>query len=196
MQRVSRQLFTLAAWCALTAMLTGLAFGQTYYSRLNLTSNLSGKARHFDGLLQNPWGLAYGPGAPFWISDEASGYSTLYDGQGNPQALQVAIPSSSGNGRGAPTGIVYNGSSEFQIMNWTSIFLFASLDGSISGWSPFVLNSALIGARQPGAVYTGLAITNRPSGNLLYAADAANDKVDIYDAQFNVTGSFTDSTIP
>jgi uncharacterized protein (TIGR03118 family) len=161
-----------------------------------LDANVKGRVGHTDPLLQNAWGLAYGPGGPFWISDEASGYSTLYDGRGNPQSLQVVIPSASGSGLGSPTGIVFNGSQEFAIDSWVSIFMFATLDGTISGWSPFSPNLALIGVSSPGSVYTGLAITNKASGNFLYAADAANNKVDIYDGSFNLVGSFTDTTLP
>jgi uncharacterized protein (TIGR03118 family) len=139
--------------------------------------------------------LAYAPGGAFWVSDEASGWSTLYDGSGNPQSLQVIVPPS-GTGVGTPTGIVYNGSTEFKIMNWTSVFLFATIDGTISGWSAFEPTTALIGARQAGAVYTGLAITSHTSGNFLYAADAANNRVDMYDGSFNLVKSFTDTTLP
>lgn len=84
----------------------------------------------------NAWGLAYAPGNPFWISNEGSGWSTLYDGMGNPQTLQVVVPAASGLGPGSPTGIVYNSSSEFAVEGWASIFLFATLDGTISGWAP------------------------------------------------------------
>src|ERR1700691_3653361 len=92
-----------------------------------LVSDISGKAKHTDPLLKNAWGLAYSPGNPFWVSDEASGWSTLYDGTGTPQSLQVVIPPASGKGAGTPTGIVYNGSQEFKIDTWTSVFLFATL---------------------------------------------------------------------
>jgi uncharacterized protein (TIGR03118 family) len=166
------------------------------YQAVNLTSDLAGKAKHQDVLLKNPWGLAYSPGAPFWISDEASGYSTLYDGTGTPQSLQVKVPPATGTAPGTPTGIVYNGSTEFKIDTWTSVFLFATLDGTISGWSAFEPTTALIGVKSAGAVYTGLAITNKTSGNSLFAADAANNKVDIYNANFSLTGSFTDPAIP
>ena len=47
------------------------------YTSINLDSNQSGKARHTDPLLINPWGLAYAPGGAFWVSDAGSGYSTL-----------------------------------------------------------------------------------------------------------------------
>jgi len=166
------------------------------YQATYLTSDLTGKAKHTDPLLKNAWGLAYSPGAPFWISDEASGYSTLYDGMGNPQSLQVKIPPATGTAPGAPTGIVYNGSTEFKIDTWTSVFLFATLDGTISGWSAFDPSTALIGVKTAGAVYTGLAITSKTSGNSLFAADSANNKVDIFDGNFNLTGSFTDPAIP
>jgi uncharacterized protein (TIGR03118 family) len=163
------------------------------YKISNLVSNKMGKATHTDALLKNPWGLAYAPGQPFWISDNASGRSTLYTGSGGPQSLKVKIPSASGSGSGTPTGIVYNGSQEFKIETWTSLFLFATLDGTISGWSAFEPNTALIGVTQEGASYTGLAITTNASNNRLFAADAANNKVDIYDGNFNLVTSVTDS---
>ena len=166
------------------------------YQSTFLVSDLSGKAKHTDPLLKNAWGLAYRPGAPFWVSDEANGWSTLYDGKGNPQSLQVIIPPASGSGSGTPTGIVYNGSQEFKIDSWTSVFLFATLDGTISGWSDFNPSAALIGVTSPGAVYTGLAITRKTSGNLLFAADSANNRVDVYNGTFSLVNSFTDATIP
>ena len=166
------------------------------YTLTNLVSNQTGKAKHVDPLLVNGWGLVYAPGGPFWLSDEGSGKSTLYDGAGVVQSLKVIVPPASGTGHGTPTGIVYNGSSEFQIRSWTSLFLFATLDGTISGWSAFDPSTALIGATRAGAVYTGLAITSKASGNFLFAADAANNHVDIYDGSFNLVKSFTDATIP
>ena len=135
MQRLfSRVVVTGVALALVLMAVSSVALAQSYH-RSNLVSNLMGKAKHTDTLLKNPWGLAYGPGVPFWVSDEASGYSTLYDGAGNPQSLQVVIPPKSGTGPGTPTGIVYNGSQEFKIRNWASVFLFATLDGTISGWS-------------------------------------------------------------
>src|SRR5208282_3557823 len=165
------------------------------YKPTYLVSDKTG-APHTDPLLKNAWGLAYAPSAPFWVSDEASGWSTLYNAQGVPQSLQVIVPPASGSGAGSPTGIVYNGSTEFQIDSWTSVFIFATLDGTISGWSSFNPSAALIAVTTPGAAYTGLAITNHASGNFLFAADAANNKVDIYDGSFNFVSSFTDSTLP
>jgi uncharacterized protein (TIGR03118 family) len=169
------------------------------YQLTNLVSNQVGQASHNDPLLVNAWGLAYGPGGPFWISDESTGWSTLYTGGGIKQGLQVVIPSESGQGPGSPTGIVFNGSQEFQVQGWASIFLFATLDGTISGWAPQSNPNAAIVAvdkSSSGTVYTGLAITSRASGNYLFAADNWNNKVDMYDANFNLVMSFTDATVP
>lgn len=192
---MSRRLSVLPALLGLGLVLVSSS-ALAQYQRTFLDSNISGKAKHTDTLLKNAWGLAYAPGGAFWVSDEASGWSTLYDGMGNPQSLQVIVPTASGTGEGSPTGIVYNGSTEFKIHNWTSVFLFATLDGTISGWSSFNPSSTLIGVTSPGAVYTGLAITSKTSGNSLFAADNANNKIDIYDGTFNLVTSFTDATIP
>lgn len=185
----------ISAWLGLAVVLFASSAWAQYQS-LNLVSDLSGKALHTDPLLKNAWGLAYSPGNPFWISDEGSGWSTLYDGKGNPQSLQVIVPAAGGSGQGSPTGIVYNGSTEFKIDSWTSVFLFATLDGTISGWSAFNPSAALIAVTTPGASYTGLAITNYSSGNSIFAADAANNKVDVYDGSFNFVTSFTDPAVP
>jgi uncharacterized protein (TIGR03118 family) len=85
------------------------------------------------------------------------------------------------------------------VQGWTAFFLFATLDGTISGWAPQSNpNDAIIAVNNSaaGAIYTGLAVTNKPSGNFLYAADLANNKVEKYDGNFNLVTSFTDSTLP
>ncbi|MGA9643414.1 MAG: TIGR03118 family protein [Terriglobales bacterium] len=169
------------------------------YQLTNLVSNQVGDARHTDPLLVNGWGLAYGPGGPFWLSDEGSGWSTLYTGNGAAKGLKVVVPSESGAGPGSPTGIVFNGSPDFAVLGNPAIFLFATLDGTISGWAPQSNpNEAIIAVDNSaaGAVYTGLAITSKASGNYLYAADLANNKVDVYDGNFTLVTSFTDSSLP
>lgn len=191
---LGRSLVLLSALGLLLVLGVGTALAQ--YNVTYLTSNLTGK-KHQDPLLQNPWGLAYCPSGDFWVSDEADGWSTLYDGMGNPQSLQVVVPTAEGTGFGAPTGIVCDPSStDFKIDNWPSVFLFATLDGSIQGWSAFNPSATLVGATSTGAVYTGLAITNKTSGNTLFAADSANNKVDMYNSSFKLTGSFSDPAIP
>lgn len=193
MQSVRKHSRLLSATLGLLLMASSsAAFAQ--YQVVNLVSDLPGKAQHQDALLKNPWGLAYGPGGAFWVSDEASGWSTLYDGTGNPESLQVIVPPASGTGAGTPTGIVFNGSSDFTVGGASTFFLFATLDGTISGWTG--TSSSIIAVSNPGAVYTGLAITSKTSGNSLFAADIANNKVDVYDGSFNLINSFTDAKVP
>jgi uncharacterized protein (TIGR03118 family) len=201
----------LSCLMALTLMfLSSAAMAQ--YTLLNLDSNQIGKALHTDPLTVNAWGLTHAPGSPWWVSDENSGWSTLYDGGGIAQGLRVLIPTAGNgpnsptgmNGPGTPTGIVYNNSqsNEFQVGGWQSLFLFATQDGTISGWTfQTNANEAVIAVDNSGskAVYTGLAITNRKSNNRLYAADMANNKIDVYDGNFTPVvhaGAFTDPSIP
>ncbi len=145
--------------------------------------------------LVNGWGEAYAPTGPFWLSDEGSGWSTLYDGSGNPQSLQVIVPGANG-GQGSPTGIVYNGTQNFKIDSWASVFMFATLDGTIQGWSSFSPSASLIGVNNSrlNNSYTGLAIN--AAQNMIYAADTAHNKVEMYDSGFHLVGSFTDPAVP
>src|SRR5579884_3813950 len=86
--------------------------GGGVYQRTNLVSNLPGKAPITDSNLVNPWGISYSPMGPFWISDNGTGLSTLYDGKGNIQPLVVTIPPPMGGTTSAPTGTVYNSNSK------------------------------------------------------------------------------------
>jgi uncharacterized protein (TIGR03118 family) len=171
------------------------------YKLNNLVSNQVKQARHTDPFMVNGWGLAYGPGGPIWVADNGSGWSTLYDAAGNRKSLIVEVASAGDAGPGTATGIVFNGSQDFQVKGWASIFIFATLDGTISGWAPQSdLHNSLIAVdtskNTHPAVYTGLAVTSKASGNHLFAADAANGKVDMYDATFTLLNSFTDPNVP
>jgi uncharacterized protein (TIGR03118 family) len=169
------------------------------YQLKNLDSIQVGQSNHkADPLLVNAWGLARSATSPFWLSDEGSGWSTLYNGAGAKQGLQVVVPSAGGNGPGSPTGIVFNGSQDFQVHGKNAFFLFATLDGTVSAWAPEVnLNEAkiMVDNSSSGASYTGLAITSNASGNFLFAADTVNNKIDMYDGSFHLKNSFTDTTV-
>ncbi len=179
------------------ALLFGPSAARAQYQVTNLVSNQEGVAKVTDPLLANAWGIVHGPGSPYWISDNTSGWSTLYTAAGAKQSLDVLIPTAGGDGPGTPTGIVFNASPEFLIQGSKAAFIFDTLDGTISGWAPGANpDTALVAVATPGASYTGLAITSKPSGNFLFAADNANNKVDIYDAAFHLVKSFTDTTLP
>ena len=185
--------------CALGLLLvlfSSAAFAQ--YTITWLDANNQATANPPDPLLINGWGLARGAGTPWWVADEGSGWSTLYNGAGVKQGLQVVVPGANGTA-GTPTGLVFNGWGRFKIKGGTSLFIFAGLDGTISGWAPSVsVPSAMIAVDNSGAgnSYTALAITNYPTRNWIYAADNAHNKVDIYNDEFHWVGSFTDSSLP
>jgi uncharacterized protein (TIGR03118 family) len=182
--------------CLALALLFSSGVARAQYQVTNLVSNQEKTAKVVDPLMVNAWGLAAPPTGPWWVNDNASGWSTLYDSTGAKVPLNVAIPTAGGDGPGTPTGIVFNGSTGFKIKGSPAVFIFATLDGTISGWAPSVNpNTAIIAVPSTGASYTGLAISTNPSGNFLFAADNANNKVDIFDASFKLVKSFTDPTV-
>jgi uncharacterized protein (TIGR03118 family) len=187
------------------------------YVQTNLVSDLPGMAITTDPNLTNPWGLVAGPGTPFWVSNNNSGTSTLYNGQGVPQPqpspanpnatpLIVNVNGAGGVVNAAPTGVVFNtAGTGFNVSEGSasgpSFFLFASEDGTISGWNPTVNhNNTIVEATTPGADYTGLAIGTTTGGQtLLYAANSSGGTIDVFDQNFshpNLKGNFTDPNLP
>lgn len=175
-----------------------------FYRQTNLVSDIPGLARVTDSNLVNPWGLSHSPTSPWWVSDNHTGVSTLYKGDGTPfpvgSPLVVTIPPpKGGTGPAAPTGNVFNGTSDFAVSgNNPGLFIFATEDGTISGWNPNVdLHNAILKVDNSGsgAVYKGLAIGSNSSGNFLYATNFNAGVVEMYDAQFKLVGSFTDSSL-
>ena len=164
-----------------------------------LNSDIAGISPFTDANLVNPWGMVATPSGPWWVSDNGTGLSTLYDGTGKTQALVVTIPGA-GGGSGVPTGIAFNSTTDFKIGGNATHFLFAGEDGTISGWSSGT--SAVIAVDNSGAsaVYKGLALGSASGANYLYAANFRNASVDVFDANFAPhsfgANSFTDSTLP
>ena len=196
---------------ALTLFLATSALAQ--YNRTDLVTDTGVGGTLADPILVNAWGLTALPTSPFWVSDNATGQSTLYTGAGAKIALTVAIPAANG-GQGIPTGIVGNAtSSDFVVSeNGTSSkaqFIFATLVGTISGWSPVVVpvvsgtSHATIAADRSGvgASYTGLAIGSNNGHNFLFAADdGPNRRIDVFNGAFQLTDlgheAFVDPGIP
>jgi uncharacterized protein (TIGR03118 family) len=181
------------------------------YVQKNLVSDGAVSATTTDPNLLNPWGIAFFPGGPFWISDNNGGVSTLYDGLGNIIPLVVKIPAPPGStaAAGTPTGIVPNLNSNLFVIPGTtdfSVFIFATEDGTIAAWSDVldVTNAHIVvdnsqGGSATGAVYKGLAVGNNATGVFLYATNFRSGKVDVFDSNFNpatLSGSFSDPKLP
>jgi uncharacterized protein (TIGR03118 family) len=164
------------------------------FTQTNLVSDLPGLASYTDPSLVNPWGIAFGPTSPFWISDNGTGLATLYDGAGKPLSLKVTIVGAT------PTGDVFNGTTGFNITNGSvtapSRFIFATEDGTISGWNLSVdPQKTVLAVNNADAVYKGLAIGTDADGTFLYATNFSNGMVDVFNSDWNLVNSFTDPKV-
>jgi len=194
---LKRTVFLFGLFLAL-AIPSGLRAQQTGYSQTNLVSNTAGVANATDTHLSNPWGISVFPGQDFWIANNNGGTSTLYDAQGNKNALVVTIPEAAKNPNGncspgCPTGNVANTNGSYF---GGGSFIFDTEDGIIANWTGG--NSAVVAFDNSasGAVYKGLALLD---GTFLLAANFNSGKVDVYDRNFNpasLSGSFTDPKLP
>ena len=167
-----------------TIALLGLPAAAQKATPTNLTSDIPNVGDFTDLNLVNPWGMGYVPGGPWWISDNGTGLSTLYDGTGKPQALVVTIPSGT-SGTGSPTGLAVNTTSDFKINGSPAIFIYATEDGTISGWSSGTsANIAVNNSGSGKAVYKGIALGSAGGINYLYVANFRNGTVDVFDKNF------------
>ena len=158
-------------------------------------------SRHTDSNLINGWGVAFNPTGFVWVANNGSNTSTLYDGNGVPNSLVVAMPDGF-----SPTGIVFNASQDFKVtsngVTGVAAFLFAGEGGQIAGWSPAVDRTHTVTAvdnHAGNAVYKALAIGSVGTTNYIYAADFHNRRVDVFDGTFKkatLPGNFIDPALP
>ena len=190
--------FTAGALLVLT--MQAVCFAQ-HYTQTNLVSSTSGVAPVTDPQLVNPWGLSRSSSSPWWISDNATGLSTLYNGAGAKQSLVVTIPQADPNNKntpiGTPTGTIANSSpTDFLLApGKPAAFLFSTIDGTIAAWNPTVAIAQ--GAAPPstqavtvvktsdGSSYTGLTSAFIDGKRFLYAANFTKGRVDVYDNAFH-----------
>ena len=197
---------------SIIAATTGRADAQQNAYVVNpLVSDQAGKAPIVDSNLKNAWGVAFTPAAsPFWIADNATGVSTLYDGAGNIQSLVVTIPCPPNPGQGsscpqtaAPTGMVWSPTTTpataFLVpgTKLPASFIWDTEDGTLSAWTgglgnvtpPLPPNNAVLAvdnSRVPngrlGAVYKGLAVGVNASGNnvFLFATNFRGGTIDVF----------------
>ncbi len=167
-------------------------FGQ-HYTQTNLVSNAAGVAPVTDPQLINPWGISRGSGSPWWVSDNATGFSTLYNGAGAKQSLIVTIPPADPNNKktptGTPTGTIANGSqTDFLLAPAKpALFLFSTIDGTIAGWNPGVAATVAVTVFKAadGSSYTGLTSAFIDGNRFLYAANFIKGRVDVFDNAFH-----------
>jgi uncharacterized protein (TIGR03118 family) len=182
------------------------------FLQTNLVSDIPGLATTRDNNLQNPWGLAANATSPLWVSDNHSGLSTLYNGQGAIVPLVVTIPSETAGAKGSPTGTVANtAGGGFLVGGKSAAFLFATEDGDIDAWAGGA--SATAEVKNASAIYKGLTMgVDKNGDNLLYAANFGQSTIDVFDQNFllvqggsgssagkspiKLAGTFTDPNLP
>lgn len=182
-----------------------------HYKQTNLVSNVQGMAPVLDANLKNPWGITRSSGSPWWVGNNNSGTSTLYDGSGNPKNIFpnpadpknpkdlvnfITIPAAPKTSPpvGTPTGVVFNGSpTDFLVAGpgTAAIFMFATEDGTISAWNPGVnVGNSVIKVDHSdkgsadGAVYKGMTSGEVNGNKFLYVTNFRSGKVEVYDTNF------------
>jgi uncharacterized protein (TIGR03118 family) len=189
-----------AVTVASLAIATASAFAQ-HYTQVNLVANTSGIAPVTDPNLVNPWGLSRSTSSPWWISDNGTGLSTLYNGAGVINPLVVTIPKADPASKtfptGTPTGTIANASkTDFLLAPGApAAFLFSTIDGTISGWNPAIgvaagaappsKNAIIVVKKTDGSSYTGLTSATIDGNRYLYAANFTKGSVDVFDNAFH-----------
>jgi uncharacterized protein (TIGR03118 family) len=167
--------------------------------QLNLVGNSNSNAPiNLDANLINAWGISFPPSGPAWVSSEGKGLSTIYNLDGLSVASAVSIPHANSSSAGHPTGHVYNPTADFKLPNGNPAqFIFATADGVISGWNSGS-NAIKKIDRSPDASYLGIAIENDGSDFFVYAANFAQNKIDVFDKNWNLVSSrpFADPDLP
>ncbi|MGZ4288183.1 MAG: TIGR03118 family protein [Solirubrobacteraceae bacterium] len=174
------------------------------YQQTNLISDIPGVARITDPNLVNPWGQSASPTSPLWVADNGADVSTLYTGgvDGSIPAiarLVVNIP------QGAPTGTVFNSTSDFVVHTSTgsgpALFIFDSESGVLSAWAGQQVSgtNAQVEFANKRSVYKGLALASVGRHSFLYAANFSKARIDVFNGRFRrvrFPGGFKDRRIP
>jgi uncharacterized protein (TIGR03118 family) len=189
----------MSSLCLVTFLLALPAFTfAQQYQQTNLVSDIMGMAPTFDSNLKNPWGITRSPdGSPWWVANNNSGTSTLYDGTGaiipiNKTGIVIVPPPGFAPGtQSAPTGIVFNGSAtDFQVTpnGPGAHFIFATEDGTISAWAGGVSATLEVDNSDKGsangAVYKGATSGEVNGKKFLYVTNFRSAKVEVYDTNF------------
>ena len=153
-----------------------------------------------DPLLKNVWGVSYGATGPFWVSNNGSGTSTLYNVNPTTNAVTINPLIVNVPGDGSVTGQVANATTGFN----SDRFLFVSEDGTVSGWRPGInpnnrISTEIFQTGSVANVYKGSAIASVGGHTYFYAANFRTGAIDVLkgdSAAPTLSGAFTDPNLP
>ena len=187
------------------------------YVVTNLVSDGSVSATITDPNFINPWGVT---NSTFWINTQATGLDYVIAPTNFPPftppatpaiAFKISIPAATGGttATGQPSGAASTGSATGFLLpapnSTKATFLFASLDGIITGWNSKLgtggaVAQVVINNNAASAEYTGLALVTNTNGTYLLAANfGKGSDIEVYDSTFapaKLAGTFTDPTLP
>jgi uncharacterized protein (TIGR03118 family) len=187
------------------------------YVVTNLVSDGSVSATITDPNFINPWGVT---NSTFWINTQATGLDYVIAPTNFPPftppatpaiAFKISIPAATGGttATGQPSGAASTGSATGFLLpapnSTKATFLFASLDGIITGWNSKLgtagaVAQVVINNNSASAEYTGLALVTNTNGSYLLAANfGKGSDIEVYDSTFapaKLAGTFTDPTLP
>ncbi len=178
----------------------------------NLVSDLRGVAAHTNVNLVNPWGFAETAGGQFQVAANGTGETLRLNAQGATLGRAVILQPPLGSPPGTtttPNGVFLNTTSDFIISDdgksAPAEFIFSTEDGTLVAFNPKVdpKEAILVAQSSDGAVYKLLAEASNSQGNFLFATDFHNNKIDVFDKNFdkvtlgqNGWGTFTDPNEP
>jgi uncharacterized protein (TIGR03118 family) len=196
------------------SLLPSLAYAQ-HYDRTDLVATVASDSTVVaDPNVRNAWGLVHGATSPWWISNNATGTSTLINASTVPvtiPSLVVTVPAAPGqSGTGTPTGVVFNGNATDFLLapGRQAVFIWVTEDGTVSGWNPAVdpTNAIIMADRSQkprpnhGAVYKGATIGEVDGQRYLFAANFRSGRIDVFDSTFTRVKmseeAFDDDRIP
>jgi len=175
------------------------------FKQTNLTSDTLGLAPLRQPDLLNPWGVAFLPGQPFMVAVNQTGSGKRLDRNGAPNINFIVPPPRGSSNQSSPTGIVANVINGvvagFNVNKRASLFVFATEDGTISGWNGVDTDAILaVDNSAAGAVYKGLALVENDSGDFILATNFSAGAVESYSSLFEHVAlfgtPFQDPTLP
>jgi uncharacterized protein (TIGR03118 family) len=152
-----------------------------------------------DSQLINPWGISASSSSPFWVSNNGTGFATLYSvdpltNLPTKLGLAVTIP-----GDGSVTGQTFNSASASSAFN-KDVFLFVSEDGTISGWRGALGTTAeILQSPSTDNVYKGITLETMSGHSYLLSANFRAGTIDVLKGDTSapdLTGKFLDPNLP